>query len=156
LLFIGIVTALTSCVLGCTCLPGTFEEFYGRADSVVSAKVLDVKKSGPCTGLNCIPAVGTFTYTLGLYEVFKGCGPRSRTFFAKSSVQSAACGVTLKKGDVYMLNLPQATYTRPPTGPTVFYNLNICQGHRLWSSLTKCEIYFLRYSATLKENQCPH
>lgn len=159
-----ILSLLILQTLACTCLPDTLEGHYNRADSVVKAEVVDVKViySGACTSLaECqdlgIIPFGTFVYTLRVLDVFKKCGPRSITFFAKSPTQGAACGIGLQKHSIWMLNLPKPT--KSLVHPKIFYNLNICQGNRLFSSLNKSELRWLQKASTLPQNQClifPH
>lgn len=158
--FIVASAYLATTVLGCRCIPKTFKEAYDAANSVVRAKVLSVGPYIPiCNGAPCFTlAPGTVVLNLlvklRLTRTFKGCGPPSRIFYIKTASSGAACGVSLTTGKFYMFNLPLPSFVRRLGQPTMFYHINSCQFHRLFSTLTRPEKRSLRLCSKLPQNQC--
>lgn len=158
--FVALV-ALVSVSQACTCLFSTFKESYDRADSVVVAKVLSRKVLPTPTPPACLESqppclvpirlYNDVRYTLSLQRVFKGCGPTSRIFLGDTTDSSASCGISLRVGATYMLNLGKEIVSFDKK--KAFF-LNICQGNRLFKLLSDEERATLKKCSTLPENQC--
>lgn len=162
-LLITILLTSTTLSEGCQCIPGSLSVFYGKADSVTKATVVDVKKlyKDRCMGeRNCIPKVprgapaDRLMYTMSVSQVLKGCGPFGIMFRAVSMINVAQCGMQLKEGQVWMLNLRRVSNVKLQVGNSNVYELNLCQGHRLWLGLKEEELEWLKRVSRQVENQC--
>lgn len=156
-IFALVCSATISGGFACKCKFQLFKEAYESADSVVKARVTSIAPYNPfCTKGNCILATKPrfLTITFKLLRTFKGCGPRTVKFYGKTTSSSAACGFFFKKGGVYLLNSPRITQVRRLGHPTSFYNLNICQFHSVFTSLSKPDRLFLRKQLKSKPAVC--
>lgn len=156
LLFL-LLSVFCSPALSCSCIFSTFPRRYRTSPVVLKARVVSVKVVPPPSPPACLdafppcfpPEFGrSLSYTFRLLEVFKGCPPRA-TFFGRSADNSAACGVTLKKGRVYVLNLGMQKGTRKMP-----FGLSLCQGNVLFGKLSKGQKRFLKRRSMKKNNMC--
>lgn len=146
-------------VQGCSCFPGTFEDFYAGSQTVVEAKVVRVitsptPKPSPCLTGPCFITITDqpVMYKLQLLDIFKGCGPQNDLFYANSNLRPGFCGFGLTLGQSYMLNLYREMPV--PGKDDISFNVNSCQGNRLFSSLSSEEVSFLVQSSSKPENRC--
>lgn len=146
---------------GCSCIPQTFESGYHHADTVVEAKVLSMARLMPpdCALVDCHkilvwPLIPTYIYRMELVKIFKGCGPVTKTFIVETPVMSINCGIQMTEGTEHVLHLMHITRMNHKNIPREFYELNICQGHRLKDSLSDSQIIFLQYESKQPQNQC--
>lgn len=157
--FLSVLLLLVSNVRGCSCFPANFEEQYNGALTVVKARVVLVKmsptpKPSPCVTGSCSISISNqpVVYILQLLQIFKGCGPPFLIFFTESHLRPGYCGFGMKEGEIYMLNLYKEL---PRAGSFLkFFNVNSCQGNRLFSSLTSYQRQFLKSRSKKPENKC--
>lgn len=164
--FILAIASLIALTNACSCPRLTFKQLYDNADSVVIAKVINVKiiptpQPLPClTAIPpCLPPVRFFEpviYKLRLSRLIKGCGPSSRPiFFARSAIpDGASCGVRLRRFGTYMINL--RTEIQSPDIGVKSFSLTICDGSRLVSSLTLRQRRFLQIMSRKQASTCTH
>lgn len=159
LVLIGIFADIAVLVQGCTCVGGTFEGRYASSPTVVKAQVINIAasptpKPSPCNTFPCFGVIldQPIIYTLKVLDILKGCGPENRFFFTETNLRPGFCGFGLSLGETYMLNLDKE---RPVSGhESRSFNVNSCQGNRLFSSLSYDELNFLVESSSKAENQC--
>lgn len=123
-LLAAIFSLLWVCALSCSCPVDTFSGRFGSSTVVLKARVVSVKT-----------APRTIMYTFQLLAMFKGCAPR-KMFFGQSAATS--CGVSLKKGRVYMLNLAREAGTKRSP-----FALDSCQGSVAFGRLNRKQKMFL-------------
>lgn len=163
-LLISILFISTTFSEGCQCLPGSLSFFFENADSVIKATVVGVRKlyKDTCMGrMNCVPIeprsvalADRLMYTMSVSQVLKGCGPFGIMFTAVSMISGAQCGIQLKEGQVWMLNLAKVRSVKLRGGQSNVYELNMCQGHRPWLGLKEEELEWLKSVSRRAENQC--
>eukprot|EP00177_Eucheuma_denticulatum_P000813 GFKZ01001472.1.p1 GENE.GFKZ01001472.1~~GFKZ01001472.1.p1 ORF type:complete len:179 (-),score=1.16 GFKZ01001472.1:143-679(-) len=163
-LLFGLLLLVTK-TSACSCIRQNFAESYNNAETVVFAKVLRVRVSPPPSPPACLSQIPPclipirlfepIIYRLRLVRIFKGCGPSMRPiFFARSTIPNGAnCGIRLRRGITYMLNLG-AEIPQLPGSTNRFFSLNICQQHRRVSVLSARQRRFLRIMSMKPRNRC--
>lgn len=143
--------ATSPAVYACTCIGGTFRDFYKQAPLVVKARVLRVTieptpAPSPCLpGQLCALPIGRSTrveYKFRVRAVYKGCAQVGRLFRGRSVTGPFACGgILLRTNQVYMLNL-----FKPISGGKgrAYFAVGSCQGIKRFEDLSAQEKQFLR------------
>lgn len=151
----------------CTCLGGTFRDFYDRAHLVVKAKVLRVTieqtptptpapspclSGQPCAILVPIGRSPQVDYKLLAQTVYKGCAPKTRLFQGRSVSRLFGCGaILLQTSQVYMLNLFEPV--REGKGKA-YFSVGSCQGIKRFEDLSAQEMWFLQRQAENRTTKC--
>lgn len=161
MLLILIVSAIASTAMSCSCLSPKYRGNYTEAKSVVLATVvrLEYIANNPCHDILCLSrqtrAPQYYSYTLLLTAVFKGCGPRTEDFFARTRKRIAdnrSCRVALRKGDTWLLFLGDPVQSIPKTAAYQNYYLKQCQVK--WDPSSTEMIWWLQKNSKLPKNLC--
>lgn len=116
-LALGLSAAAAPDAEACSCVPPDVSSAYGWATDVAKVRVW-----GAVKGKN-----KTF-YRARVLKTFKGCSKKHQFVWLSTSNSSAACGITLKMGGVYLINGMAETKKR--------WNVGLCGMNVPWKTLS--------------------
>ena len=123
----------------CRCLPPNIKSSYFFSVRVIIGRVLKVKFC-PLDGKGCfepkgdsIPPNGRLYHTIRVIRSYKGCVPRRSKIVAQTASSGATCGLPLRVGSRWYLNLSGKDN-----------NFNSCGYNRRPKDLTSSDRKFLR------------
>lgn len=130
---------------GCRCprAAADFNHQFRKAHKVTKAFVLSQFTTchlcdGPSDRANAVRV-----YALYTYKVFKGSSPGA-VFYAQAFENLNYCGVRLRTGQTYMLNLADPSRVSAASHWTRgYFVLEACQSHYNWRALTSKQQQFL-------------
>jgi len=123
----------------CSCFQTTVQSSYKLADSVFVARVHFAAQVG-----------NTQWYAVRLRSTFKGCAKAGQWVYVKTNVSSAACGVTLKKGQYYLLNAKD----QPSAWGVSVVSINSCLQNKQVSSLSTADRKWLMGRGVCCDGKC--
>lgn len=137
LLKIAVISFLATLSLACSCLRLTFEKSYCDASTAFRGKV--IARTDNCQG-SCDPIndqiKGQIIYIVQILQKFKGAPAEDNIIYLKTATNSAACGVALEVGTVYLLKLGTRQTDRRRC-PRFFYSIGLCSFPTPWAPLPK-------------------
>ena len=134
------LSQLCTLTAACSCLPPSVQSSYFSADKVIIGRVLK-KSFCPPGKRGCVefkptdevpfpPPDRKIFYTIKVFRSFKGCARRWSKIVVKTESSSAACGVNLKVGEVWYLNIRRGS-------------IGLCDYNRKAWELTRADRKFL-------------
>ncbi|MBT8342871.1 MAG: hypothetical protein HKP58_13730 [Desulfatitalea sp.] len=115
-------------VQACSCMPPTVASSYNHSSDVIKARIFLRIQRGD-----------SVVYFANVQHVFKGCLSTDRYVILRTPSSSAACGITLRTGDEYLINgNASGTYW----GFTQL-SVGLCDYNPLFSALSDEDLDFL-------------
>ena len=141
------VVAAAACVVGmtpteaeaCSCIPPNLIQSYNNAEASASVRIVSKATVGQ-----------KWVYRARVIANYKGCYKRGQTIFVESAASGAACGVSLEKGKVYLLNgdIVTGVFGKPAL------HVGLCGYNVPWSALSADQKDWLRGRWVCCDGKC--